>query len=160
MQTHEPQASSEHPPAYRVGLGQLRDVGRSLLTHQRRLCFAASSRDKMSMVHSSFLSILGVGHRAYHPQRKNSGRLPCSRSSLLTALSPLFLLQSPCARKVHQVSIWAVPPLPPSSASALCLKVIPAASPPSVTCILGGRQVPLGSPSTPVQAHPGVSPSR
>lgn len=73
---------------------------------------------------------------------------------------PLFLLQSPRAREVHQVSIWAAPSLPSSSASALCPKVIPAASPPSVTRILGGSQAPLGSSSTPVQAHPGVSSSR
>lgn len=72
-----------------------------------------------------------------------------SRSSLLTALSPLFLLQSPRAREVHQVSIRAVPSLPSSSASALCPEVIPAASPPSVMCFLGGSQ-----------AHPGVSSSR
>lgn len=43
--------------------------------------------------------------------------MPCSRSSLLIALSPLFLLQSPRAREVHQVSIWAAPLLPSSSAS-------------------------------------------
>lgn len=98
------------------------------------------------------------------PQRNISGSLCRLQHALLTALFPLFLLQSSRTREVHQVSIWATPLLPSPGTNALCSEVVPSGQPSFRPVLMScafweAVMAPLGSSATHVQAHPGVSSS-
>lgn len=92
------------------------------------LCFAASSRGKMSVLLSQLpLHSPSQTERLAVPRGRSLG--PAVPEAPANGPFPLFLLQSARTREVHQVSMWATPLLPP--VRVLCPELIPVASPPS-----------------------------
>lgn len=142
-------------------------MGLSLFTHQRRPLFCSFKQGQNVGVSFSIpSSFFEADITPSRPQRRISGPLCHLQNALLTALLPLFLLQSSRTREVHQVSIWATPSLPSPGMNVLRPEVIPSGQP-SFRPILLPRafweaaMAPLGSsPAAHIQARLGVSSSR